>query len=80
MKEGSVTVDLAAENGGNIATTVPGKKVVVNGVTCIGYTDMPSRLPTQSSTLYGNNIVNLLGSPGLVAGVDKVRHSLVRSI
>lgn len=71
MKEGSVTVDLAAEMGGNIATTVPGKKIVVNGVTCIGYTDMPSRLATQASTLYGNNIVNLLGSPGLVAGEEK---------
>jgi NAD(P) transhydrogenase len=66
MKKGSVTVDLAAEGGGNIATTVKGEKVVVDGVTCIGYTDMPSRLPAQSSTLYANNIVNLLGSPGMI--------------
>jgi H+-translocating NAD(P) transhydrogenase len=60
MKPGSVTVDLAAETGGNIETTVPGELVVHKGVTCIGYTDLPSRMPTQSSTLYGNNIVNLL--------------------
>eukprot|EP01104_Vermistella_antarctica_P004234 TRINITY_DN14728_c0_g1_i2.p1 TRINITY_DN14728_c0_g1~~TRINITY_DN14728_c0_g1_i2.p1 ORF type:complete len:1136 (+),score=210.52 TRINITY_DN14728_c0_g1_i2:38-3409(+) len=60
MKEGSVCVDLAAETGGNIATTVPGEVVVHNGVTCIGYTDLPSRLPTQSSTLYSNNITKFL--------------------
>lgn len=60
MKPGSVIVDLAAEQGGNCALTEPDKKVVVNGVTIIGYTDLPSRLPTQSSTLYSNNIVNLL--------------------
>jgi NAD(P) transhydrogenase len=61
MKPGSVTVDLAAEAGGNIATTVPGKvHVTDNGVTCIGWTDLPSRLPTQSSTLYANNIHNFL--------------------
>ena len=57
MKQGSVTVDLAAEAGGNIETTVPGELVrTENGVTCIGYTDLPSRLATQSSTLYANNV------------------------
>lgn len=60
MKPGSVIVDLAAEQGGNCELTVPGQKVVRHGVTIIGYTDLPSRLPTQSSTLYANNIVNLL--------------------
>ncbi len=60
MKPGSVIVDLAAEQGGNCELTVPGEKVVRHGVTIIGYTDLPSRLPTQSSTLYANNIVNLL--------------------
>lgn len=60
MKPGSVIVDLAAENGGNCELTDPGKKVVKHDVTIIGYTDLPSRLPTQSSTLYANNIVNLL--------------------
>ncbi|XP_051268361.1 NAD(P) transhydrogenase, mitochondrial [Dicentrarchus labrax] len=60
MKDGSVVVDLAAEAGGNIETTVPGELSVHNGVTHIGYTDLPSRLPTQSSTLYSNNITKLM--------------------
>jgi NAD(P) transhydrogenase subunit alpha len=60
MKTGSVIVDLAAEQGGNCELTEPHKKIVAEGVTIIGYTDLPSRLPTQSSNLYANNIVNLL--------------------
>lgn len=60
MKPGSVIVDLAAQNGGNCKLTRPDEKIVVDGVTIIGYTDLPSRLPTQSSNLYANNIVNLL--------------------
>ena len=60
MKRGSVVVDLAALGGGNCEYTEPGKAVDVNGVTVIGYTDMPSRLPTQSSQLYSNNILNLV--------------------
>ena len=64
MKDGSVVVDLAAEAGGNFATTVPGELSVHKGVTHIGYTDLPSRLPTQSSTLYANNISKFLLSIG----------------
>lgn len=86
MKDGSVVVDLAAEAGGNVETTVPGELTVYKvgpdapvfspaplprqrhraprfspqGVTHIGYTDLPSRLPTQSSTLYSNNITKLM--------------------
>ncbi|KAJ2973597.1 hypothetical protein NUW58_g8897 [Xylaria curta] len=60
MKPGSVVVDLAAEAGGNCEKTEPGKLVTYNDVKIIGYTDLPSRLPTQSSTLYSNNIVKLL--------------------
>ena len=60
MKDGSVIVDLAAEQGGNCALTEPGKVAVKHGVTIIGYTDLPSRLPTQSSQLYGTNLVHLL--------------------
>jgi NAD(P) transhydrogenase subunit alpha len=61
MKCGSVIVDLAAEQGGNCELTQPGQKYTTeNGVTIIGYTNLPSLLPTQSSTLYANNIVNLL--------------------
>jgi NAD(P) transhydrogenase len=65
MKSGSITVDLAAENGGNIETTVKDQKIMTdNGVTCIGYTDLPSRLPTTSSSLYANNISKFLLSAG----------------
>ncbi|KIJ69313.1 hypothetical protein HYDPIDRAFT_145217 [Hydnomerulius pinastri MD-312] len=64
MKQGSVIVDMAAEAGGNCEATVPGELVVKNGVTIIGYTDLPSRLPTQSSTLYSNNITKFLLSIG----------------
>ncbi|KAJ5688877.1 hypothetical protein N7462_003269 [Penicillium macrosclerotiorum] len=60
MKPGSVIVDLAAEAGGNCEATVPGELASYKDVTIIGYTDLPSRLPTQSSTLYSNNIIKLL--------------------
>ncbi|XP_038646769.1 NAD(P) transhydrogenase, mitochondrial-like isoform X2 [Scyliorhinus canicula] len=60
MKDGSVVVDLASETGGNIETTKPGELYIHKGVTHIGYTDLPSRLATQSSTLYSNNIIKLL--------------------
>lgn len=61
MKPGSVIVDLAAATGGNCELTKAGEVVVTdNQVKIIGYTDLPSRLPTQSSQLYGTNLVNLL--------------------
>ena len=60
MKEGSVVVDLAAEQGGNCELTSPGEVVIRHGVTLIGYMDLPSRLPTQSSQLYGSNLCHLL--------------------
>ena len=61
MKPGSVVVDMAAANGGNVAGTVAGERVVTdNGVTILGYTDLPGRLPTQASQLFGTNLVNLL--------------------
>jgi NAD(P) transhydrogenase subunit alpha len=60
MKQGSVVVDLAAEGGGNCELTEAGVAKVAHGVTIIGYTDFPSRLPTQSSRLYGNNLVKLV--------------------
>lgn len=60
MANGSVVVDLAAANGGNCELTEPNeKRVTDNGVTILGYTDLPSRLPAQTSQLYGTNIVNL---------------------
>lgn len=60
MKEGSILVDLAAETGGNCELTKPGEIVIHNGVKIIGYTDFPSRLPGQSSSLYSNNVVKFL--------------------
>ncbi|MCG8707784.1 Re/Si-specific NAD(P)(+) transhydrogenase subunit alpha [Brenneria sp. 4F2] len=61
MKPGSVIVDLAAQTGGNCELTVADQVTLTeNGVKIIGYTDLPSRLPTQSSQLYGTNLVNLL--------------------
>ena len=60
MNDGSVIVDLAAEMGGNCELTEPGEVVVRNGVSIIGYTDLPSRLAAQSSQLYGTNLRHLL--------------------
>lgn len=60
MRDGSVIVDLAAEQGGNCALTEPGQIVEKHGVTLIGLTDLPSRLPTQSSQLYGTNLRHML--------------------
>ncbi|MGW5787640.1 Re/Si-specific NAD(P)(+) transhydrogenase subunit alpha [Streptomyces sp. NPDC003757] len=67
MRPGSVVVDMAAAQGGNVEGTVAGRSVVTaNGVTLIGYTDLASRLPAQASQLFGTNLVNLLGllTPG----------------
>jgi NAD(P) transhydrogenase subunit alpha len=60
MKDGSVVVDLAAETGGNCELTEPGEVIVKDGVTIIGYTDLPSRLAAQSSQLYATNLRHLL--------------------
>ncbi|MZE68165.1 Re/Si-specific NAD(P)(+) transhydrogenase subunit alpha, partial [Streptomyces sp. SID5789] len=67
MRPGSVVVDMAAAQGGNVEGTVAGRTVVTdNGVTLIGYTDLASRLPAQASQLFGTNLVNLLAlaTPG----------------
>ena len=67
MKPGSVIVDLAATNGGNVEGSEPDEVVVTpNGVTIIGHTDLAGRLPAQASQLYGTNLVNLmkLTTPG----------------
>ncbi|SOD72263.1 NAD(P) transhydrogenase alpha subunit [Jatrophihabitans sp. GAS493] len=61
MKSGSVIVDMAAIQGGNVAGSLAGEVVVTdNGVTIIGYTDLAGRLPAQASQLYGTNLVNLM--------------------
>lgn len=84
MRPGSVIVDLAAENGGNCEVTVPGQLAQHKGVTVIGYTDLPSRLPTQASTLYSNNITKFLlsmspkeGHFGIDMNDEVVRRSIV---
>jgi NAD(P) transhydrogenase len=76
MKSGSVVVDLAAGTaaapwGGNVETTVAGERVVTdNGVVCLGYTDMASRLPTTASTLFANNIGRFVESISIDGEVD----------
>ncbi|MDP9092887.1 MAG: Re/Si-specific NAD(P)(+) transhydrogenase subunit alpha [Actinomycetota bacterium] len=79
MHPGSVVVDMAAQQGGNVAGSVAGELVVTNNnVSIIGYTDLPGRLPTQASQLYGTNLVNLMKllTPGkdgvLVLDLDDV--------
>ena len=60
MKSGSVIVDLAAEQGGNCKLSKADKIVTYKGVKIIGYTDLPSRLATQSSQLYSTNLRHML--------------------
>lgn len=61
MKPGSVIMDMAAANGGNCELTVKDERIVTpNGVIILGYTDLAGRLPTQSSQLFGTNVVNLM--------------------
>ncbi|MCB9623197.1 MAG: Re/Si-specific NAD(P)(+) transhydrogenase subunit alpha [Sandaracinus sp.] len=60
LKPGSVVVDLAAEQGGNCALTKPGRAVVHEGVTILGYTDLPSRMASTASRFFGGNVLALL--------------------
>jgi NAD(P) transhydrogenase subunit alpha len=64
MRRGSVIVDLAAEAGGNCAVTKPDAVVVHQGVTVIGFVDLPSRLAPTASQLYGTNLLHLLTEMG----------------
>ena len=64
MRPGSVIVDLAAEAGGNCAVTRPGEVITREGVTVIGYVDLPSRLAPTASQLYGSNLTHLLADMG----------------
>jgi NAD(P) transhydrogenase len=71
MRAGSVIVDLAAENGGNVETTVRNQRMETeNGVVCLGYTDMPSRLPQTASALYANNVGRFIESISADGEVD----------
>jgi NAD(P) transhydrogenase subunit alpha len=60
MKPGSVIVDLASQQGGNCVLCKRDEIVEYNGIKVIGYTDLPSRLPSQSSELYANNMYHIL--------------------
>ena len=60
MKPGSVAVDLAVERGGNIEGAVADEVVEVEGVTVVGYTNMPSRIAASASALYAKNLVTFL--------------------
>lgn len=83
MKRGSVIVDLAAEQGGNCALTVPGEVVQKGGITVVGLTDLPSRMGASASRLFANNVVHLLaemgGGKGFVVDLDDdvIRPALV---
>jgi NAD(P) transhydrogenase subunit alpha len=60
MKPGSVIVDLAAEQGGNCPLTKPGEVTEVHGVIIMGYTNLPSRLAVDTSSLYARNLFNFV--------------------
>jgi NAD(P) transhydrogenase subunit alpha len=83
MREGSVIVDMAAQQGGNCALTKPEEMIVHKGVRLVGYTDLPSRMAIQTSWLYGSTLVKMLDEMGGDAefGIDMdndiVRGSLV---
>ncbi|MDZ7789028.1 MAG: Re/Si-specific NAD(P)(+) transhydrogenase subunit alpha [Xanthomonadales bacterium] len=86
MKPGSVVIDLAAERGGNCTLTKADERIVTdNDVTIIGYTDFPSRMATQSSTLYATNVRHMLddltpekdGKPVIDMEDDVIRGTLV---
>mmetsp|Transcript_6446 Transcript_6446/g.22794 ORF Transcript_6446/g.22794 Transcript_6446/m.22794 type:complete len:463 (+) Transcript_6446:79-1467(+) len=69
MRRGAVVVDMASVNGGNVALTVDGAETVTpNGVTILGYSDLPSRLAAAASTLYGNNVAKFLLAVGPFTG------------
>ncbi len=70
MKPGSIIVDLAAEQSGNCELTRPGEIYVHNGVKIIGYTDLPSRMPTQSSKLLGTNMAHFLKEMKIQDGLN----------
>ena len=60
MKPGSVIVDLAAEQGGNVEGTQPGHAVIVSGVKLIGPVNLPATVAADASALYARNVLNFL--------------------
>ena len=62
MKPGSVIVDLAVEQGGNVEGAVAGQVVERHGVKIVGHTNVPSRLAADASALYARNLYNFLSA------------------
>ena len=62
MKPGSVIVDLAVEQGGNVEGAVAGEVVEKHGVRIVGHRNVPSRLAADASALYARNLFNLLSA------------------
>jgi NAD(P) transhydrogenase subunit alpha len=60
MRKGSIVVDMAVESGGNVEGSVPDQEVNVNGVTILGYTNLPGRVADHASQMYANNLANLI--------------------
>lgn len=60
MKKGAVIVDMAAENGGNVAGSRPGETVVKDGVMISGTINLASRMPVHASEMYARNLFNFL--------------------
>jgi NAD(P) transhydrogenase subunit alpha len=60
MKQGAVIVDMAADAGGNVAGSLPGKTVVVHGVSIVGAVNLPSRMPVHDSEMYARNLFNFI--------------------
>ena len=60
MKPGSVIVDMAAEMGGNVEGTEPGKEVVKHGVLLVGLTNLPATMPASATQMYAKNIQTLI--------------------
>lgn len=60
MKPGSIVVDMAVDSGGNVEGSVPDQEIDFNGVTIIGYRNLPGRVPQNASQMYSNNLINLV--------------------
>ena len=60
MKPGSILVDYAVESGGNVEGSQPGEDISLDGVTIIGYRNIPGRLATSASQMYANNLYNFV--------------------
>jgi proton-translocating NAD(P)+ transhydrogenase subunit alpha len=60
MKPGSIIVDLAVEQGGNCPLSKPDEMIEAYGVTIMGYSNLPARLPIDTSSLYSRNLFNFV--------------------